>query len=114
MVQLYNGPQDLPACCRKLEASLSAKLFKALCDPNRIAIVSALAEAGEPRPVGDIAACRPTDLSVVSRHLATLREAGVVNAEKRGRSVYYGVRYDALAATLREMADALEACCPGK
>lgn len=114
MVHICNKPRDLSACCRKLKASFSPKLFKALCDPNRLAILSALAEAGKPQPVGDIAACSPTDLSVVSRHLATLREAGIVNAEKRGRSVYYGVRYDALAAALREMADALDACCPGK
>jgi DNA-binding transcriptional ArsR family regulator len=52
------------------------------------------------------------DLSVVSRHLRTLREAGVVDARKQGKEVFYRVRFDALIGILRNLADALEACCP--
>ncbi|MBS5050327.1 MAG: helix-turn-helix transcriptional regulator, partial [Desulfovibrionaceae bacterium] len=29
------------------------------------------------------------DMSTISKHLAVLREAGVVSAEKRGTSIYY-------------------------
>lgn len=53
--------------------------------------------------------CCPVDISVVSRHLGILRDAGILEARKRGREVYYRVRIDQLTALLRNLADALEA-----
>ena len=53
----------------------------------------------------------PVDLSVVSRHLAVLREAGVFRAAKQGREDRHTVSPD-LAASLRSLADALDAFCP--
>jgi hypothetical protein len=50
---------------------------------------------------------------VVSRHLALLRDAGVVEAERSGRSVNYRVRYEAVAELLRGLADAVERCSCG-
>jgi DNA-binding transcriptional ArsR family regulator len=41
-----------------------------------------------------------------------LEEAGVLESEKEGRSVFYTVRYGPLAETLHALADAIEACCP--
>lgn len=87
-------------------------LFKALCDPNRIAILARLARLGRPCTVTKVAECCPVNISVVSRHLGLLRDAGVLEAEKRGKEVYYTVRYTQLAATLRAVADAIETCCP--
>jgi ArsR family transcriptional regulator len=52
------------------------------------------------------------NISVVSRHLSTLRQAGVVEADKRGKEVFYRVRITELIDLLRNLADALEACCP--
>ena len=34
-----------------------------------------------------------------------------MEAEKRGREVLYTVRYDNVVQTLRQLADAIEACC---
>ena len=99
-------------CCSGLDSLLEARFFKALCDPSRIALLIRLAGCCEPSTVSETAKCCPTDISVVSRHLAMLREAGIVEAKKRGKEVYYTVRYSELAATLRAMADAIEACCP--
>lgn len=99
-------------CCGGLADLLPTKLFKALCDPSRVTILTSLAESCEPQTVSEVATCCPTDLSVVSRHLGMLREAGIVEAEKRGRQVFYRVRYAELASVLRNMADAIEACCP--
>jgi ArsR family transcriptional regulator len=101
------------ACCQDLNELLEPELFKALADPNRIALLARLAQLGEPCTVSAAAGCCPTDLSVVSRHLATLRQAGILEAEKRGREVYYSVRCEALAGVLRAIAEAIEACCPG-
>ncbi len=49
---------------------------------------------------------------MVSRHLAMLRDAGILSAEKRGKEVYYTVRCEEVVGLLRRIADALEACCP--
>lgn len=100
------------SCCEDLAGLLEARLFRALCDPTRVAILVRLAQAVDDRTVSQIAEDSPVDTSVVCRHLAALRDAGIVAATRRGRAVYYQVRYRALAATLRAMADAIEACCP--
>ncbi|MFN7952380.1 MAG: metalloregulator ArsR/SmtB family transcription factor [bacterium] len=99
-------------CCPSLGELLSTRFFKALCDPNRVGILSQLATAGQPTKVSEVAACCTTDLSVVSRHLKTLLDAGILAAERNGREVRYTVRFGEVARTLRAIADAIEACCP--
>lgn len=94
-----------------LDGLLSPPLFKALGDANRLALLLRLAAAGGPATVSELGGCCARDLSVVSRHLARLREAGIVVAERRGREVHYRLTSD-LAGTLRAIADALDACCP--
>ncbi len=100
------------ACCGGIEAFLEPKLFKALCDPTRVAVLSRLTELAKESTVTQVAACCTVDLSVVSRHLSVLREAGIVESEKRGKQVYYRVRYQDLSTSLRKLADAIDACCP--
>jgi DNA-binding transcriptional ArsR family regulator len=90
----------------------SPAFFKALCEPSRLAILQQLTRCCEPMSVSEIAACCPLNLSVVSRHLATLREAGILEAEKRGKEVYYSLQAKSVADTLRALADALEAPRP--
>ncbi len=99
-------------CCGDFRELFPSRLMSALSDPNRIALLARLARCGRPCSVGELSECCPTDLSVVSRHLATLRDAGVLETEKRGRQVFYRVRYDSLSTALRSMAEAIEACCP--
>jgi DNA-binding transcriptional ArsR family regulator len=64
-----------------------AEVFKALGHPSRLAIVDALA-AGE-RCVCDLNELIDADLSTVSRHLAVLRNVGILSSEKRGNQVFY-------------------------
>jgi DNA-binding transcriptional ArsR family regulator len=99
-------------CCSCLSDLLDPRLFKALGDPARIALLCELTECRRPRTVNDVAACCPTHVSVVSRHLALLRDAGVLSAERRGREVYYTVDCNAVADRLRQLADAIDVCCP--
>ena len=101
-----------PGCGGFLEDLLDSELFKALADPNRMILVARLGEHGGPTTVTEAAECCPVDVSVVSRHLSILKDAGVVTAKKEGRKVHYQVEYSNLAARLRELADAIEACCP--
>lgn len=66
----------------------AAKLFKALSDETRLAILKQLQEQREVCACNFLACCelaQPT----VSHHLKVLREAGLVRTEKRGPWVYY-------------------------
>ncbi|MFA5263468.1 MAG: metalloregulator ArsR/SmtB family transcription factor [Opitutaceae bacterium] len=103
---------DSGACCCGLAAHLPPKLFKALSDPKRLSLCVRLAELRKPCTVGQIAEGSDVDLSVVSRHLAILRDAGIIECEKRGKEVWCGVKTTTVADVLRTIADAFEACCP--
>ncbi len=103
--------RDAP-CCSGLQGLLSPRLFKALADPKRIELLIRMAEEQEPCTVGHVAEGAGIDLSVVSRHLAVLREAGVIKCEKRGKQVWCVVQTGAITKVSRDLADALEACCP--
>ncbi len=72
--------------------------------------MATLAADGSAATVSDIVECCGIDFSGVSRHLKMLKEAGILAAERDGRHVRYRLEATALAATLRGMADALDAC----
>ena len=68
-----------------------AVIVKALAHPARLMIVDELTEHRQ-RCVCELTELVGTDLSTVSRHLAVLRNAGILQSEKRGTSVYYRLR----------------------
>ncbi len=101
----------LPAACQTaLSERLEAELFQALCDPIRLSLVAHLAASGRALTVTEASQCCGIHFSGVSRHLALLKRAGVVRAEKYGREMHYRIEIGALASTLRGLADALEDC----
>jgi ArsR family transcriptional regulator, arsenate/arsenite/antimonite-responsive transcriptional repressor len=78
-------------------AAVLAPAFKALGDPVRLRLMSMIASA----PAGEICVCDLTPAfalsgPTISHHLKTLREAGLVDAERRGTWVYYRARPDLL------------------
>jgi ArsR family transcriptional regulator len=88
------------ACCPGLaaaplgdeRAAELAKVFKALGDPVRLRLLSMIAS----REGGEICVCEMTpafDLSqpTISHHLKLLRQAGLIDCERRGTWVYYWV-----------------------
>ncbi len=104
--------KESSCCCSGLTSLLSPKLFKALADPKRVSLLVRLAEQREPCTVGLAAEGSGVDMSVVSRHLAILRDAGIIQCQKRGKEVWCSVQTSTLAKLLRDLADALDACCP--
>ncbi len=70
-------------------------LLQALADPTRLGIVRQLASE-ESVCACDLTACCDLAQPTVSHHLRVLREAGVVEGERRGTWVYYSLRRDAL------------------
>lgn len=61
--------------------------FKALSDPTRREILRLLRDG--PLPAGEIAAQFDMTAATVSHHLSTLRDAGLVLDDKKGKFIYY-------------------------
>ncbi|MEW2608726.1 metalloregulator ArsR/SmtB family transcription factor [Streptomyces sp. NPDC047880] len=108
-----DGVGDTPgSCCPALlttpldegQAPELAKVFKALGDPVRLRLLSMIAS----RAGGEVCVCDLTpafDLSqpTISHHLKLLRQAGLIDCERRGTWVYYRLvpeMTDRLAAIL--------------
>jgi ArsR family transcriptional regulator len=70
-----------------LTATQLASTFKALSDPTRVRIISALSH--NEMCVYDLAAAVGISQSAVSHQLRTLREMRLVKFRKEGRHVYY-------------------------
>lgn len=68
-----------------------AKILKALAHPARLLMVDELSRHGE-RCVCELTELVGSDMSTVSRHLSLLKNAGLVEDEKRGQMVYYRLR----------------------
>lgn len=97
---------------RDVQALIPRALFRALGDPTRIAILDRLARSGQPQSVGEVAESISADLSIVSRNLRQLREAGLLRCERDGKRVLCRLDTTEVVAQLRALADALEQCCP--
>ncbi len=79
------------------EAEAVATLLKALADPVRLRLMSLIA-GGDEACVCDLTAPFALSQPTISHHLRVLRDAGLVDAERRGTWVYYRARRDALDA----------------
>ena len=72
-----------------------AKVLKALAHPARLKLVDVLAEHNEVC-VCDLTEAIGMDISTASRHLTQLKNAGVVESDKRGQMVFYSLRVKCL------------------
>ena len=70
-------------------AVVEDRVFQALADPSRRAILESLTR-GE-AAVKDLTARFDISQPAVSQHLATLKDARLVNARREGRCVFYRV-----------------------
>jgi ArsR family transcriptional regulator len=68
-----------------------ARILKAMAHPARLFIIDELSRSGQ-RCVCELTEMIGTDMSTVSRHLSQLKNAGIVEDEKRGQMVYYRLR----------------------
>jgi len=93
----------------KVHLEHRARVMKALAHPSRLFIVDELSR-GE-RCVCELTEMIGADVSTVSKHLAVLREAGLVLDERRGVQIFYRLRvpcilnfFGCLEAVLEETA----------
>ena len=91
------SPERSGGCCAPISVSAldepaaaeGAAVFKALSDPIRLRLMSIIASAGEEVCVCDITPHFAVSGPTISHHLRVLREAGLVDCERRGTWVYY-------------------------
>ena len=99
MVQMWKDAAMEPVvdCCAPLleeplaadDAVLLASWYGVLADSTRLRLLSLIAASGEACAACDLVEPLGVSQPTVSHHLKVLREAGLVESEKRGRWVYY-------------------------
>lgn len=91
-----------------------AEMFKAIGHPIRLQIVKCLVK-GE-RSVLDIVGAVRAEQSNVSRHLAILKQAGVLVCRREGLKMYYRLAFpvlaDGLKVVLNQIAEAVRTSGP--
>jgi ArsR family transcriptional regulator, arsenate/arsenite/antimonite-responsive transcriptional repressor len=85
-------------------AQRTSELMKALADPTRLTMVAALWKAEQPVCICDFTNDLELTQPTISHHMAKLREAGLVDSEKRGIWVYYSLRNDLPVVTRKLLA----------
>ena len=86
------------------EANELAGMFKAVGDPVRLRLLSLIAaHAGGEACVCDLSGAFELSGPTISHHLKVLREAGLIEGERRGTWIYYRVR----PQLLRQLSDVL-------
>ena len=83
--------------------------FDILAHPIRLQLLDMLARAGGQVCVCDLEAAVPVKQPTVSHHLKLLREAGLIEWEKRGLWSYYFVNEKAVRALRARITDTLNA-----
>ena len=94
---------------QKTRYETRATILKALAHPIRLFMIEKIAEKSF--CVQELTEMVGLDISTVSKHLSLLKNAGLVNIEKKGKHVYYSLRMrcainflDCAEAVLREQA----------
>ncbi len=72
--------------------------LRALADPTRRTILNLLKQGS--LPAGEIAACFDMSVPAVSKHLAVLKEAGLVRDRREGKYIYYELNASVLEEVL--------------
>ncbi|MGB9302866.1 MAG: metalloregulator ArsR/SmtB family transcription factor [Mycobacterium sp.] len=92
---------------KRIELAPAAALFRSLGDPTRLAIIRRLAVG--PARVTDLVEASGLAQSTVSKHLACLRECGLVMSEPLGRASLFRLTQPALIDVLASAETVLEA-----
>ena len=74
----------------KTRLTAKARIIKAMAHPTRLFIVDELSR--QSRCVCELTELIGADVSTVSKHLAILRSAGIVEDDKRGVQVWYTLK----------------------
>ena len=80
-------------------------VFKALADPTRRQVLQLLRSG--PKSAGELADHFPVSKPTMSAHFAVLREAGLVDSDKQGKTLMYRLKMSVLEEALMEFSGLL-------
>jgi DNA-binding transcriptional ArsR family regulator len=76
-------------------------VFRAMADPTRREVLRLL--RARPLTSGEIAQAFPASWPTISRHLAVLKEAGLIAAERRGQHIVYELNTSVVEDVIQHM-----------
>ena len=85
----------------------AARLLKVLAHPVKLEILQLLSD-GSSKDVSSLCECIGADceISMMSHHLAKMKDNGILKSDKKGKQVFYSVADDSLLSLF----DALDQC----
>lgn len=91
-----------------------SSVFRAIADPTRRQVLALL--RAQPMSAGDLAGHFEVSKPTMSAHFTILREAGLIDADRQGKSIIYRLRMSVLEEALMELAQAvgLDLAVPAK
>ena len=94
-----------------MESFEAVNVLSALAHESRLALVRTLIQAGpDGVPAGELARSAGLAATTASAQLLVLKNAGLVTASRRGRSVIYSASYGAMSDLLSYL---MQDCCGG-
>jgi DNA-binding transcriptional ArsR family regulator len=95
-----------------MKTKQAVEALASLAQDTRLQIFRLLVRAGHHGlPAGDIAEGLGVPKATLSFHLAHLTRAGLLDSERKGRSIIYTVRFDGVRTLLTYL---MEDCCQGR
>ena len=82
-----------------------SSVFKAIADPTRREVLALLRE--RPMAAGELADRFDVSKPTMSAHFAVLKEAGLIDASRHGKSIVYRLRMSVLEEALMGLAQAV-------
>jgi len=91
----------------KAKYAAKARVFKALAHPTRLWMAERL--VGGERCVCEFVNAADLDFSTISKHLTVLRQAGIVEDQRRGKQVFYRLKVPCILQFVKCVEAVLEA-----
>src|SRR5882762_9379732 len=82
-----------------------SSVFRAIDDPTRRQVLALL--RARPMSAGELAGHFEVSKPTMSAHFTILREAGLIDADKQGKSIIYRLKMSVLEEALMELAQAV-------
>jgi DNA-binding transcriptional ArsR family regulator len=97
--------QQLNMASKELIFKIKADFLKSIASPVRLAVIEHLKQ-GE-SSVGDLGKALSVEQSSLSKHLAILRQAGILSARQEKVTVYYSIKDKDIFKVLKPISDML-------
>lgn len=98
-------PNNTKVAAGEMVFKIKADFLKSLAHPARLAVIEYLKK--REAPVGRIVKDLAMEQSGLSKHLATLRQAGILASRQEKANVYYSIKDKDIFLVLRPIAEIL-------